>query len=182
VTGLNALLDDDIRVTRVRQAPAAFDARRSAVGKEYRYFLWNGPVLPPFLRLYRCHERRRLDTDAMAAAAGQLTGHHDFAAFAANPHQDRGGTRRTLRCLEVRRRGHEVAVRAEAPGFLYKMVRSLAGFLIRVGTGELDPARTEEILGSCERTARVPTAPPQGLFLWRVRYGSAALDPGKELG
>jgi tRNA pseudouridine38-40 synthase len=63
-----------------------------------------------------------------------------------------------------------VVIVATGDGFLYKMVRSLAGFLIRVGTGEIQPGAATGILASKTRTQAVPTAPPQGLFLWRVRY------------
>ena len=59
---------------------------------------------------------------------------------------------------------------ARGEGFLYKMVRSLAGWLLRVGKGEVAPGDTAAILESRVRTARVPTAPPEGLFLWRVWY------------
>ena len=72
--------------------------------------------------------------------------------------------------MEVRGNGKEVTLIAESEGFLYKMVRSLAGFLIRVGQGEVSPVETEEILKSKTRTARVPTAPPEGLWLWNVFY------------
>ncbi len=64
----------------------------------------------------------------------------------------------------------QITIAVYGDGFLYKMVRSLAGWLIRVGRGEVHPSQTREILDSCERTARVPTAPPQGLFLWTVFY------------
>lgn len=168
--GMNALLQDDIRVMSLKPCAPDFDARRSATGKEYRYHVWNGAILPPFIRHQRLHERRRLDTDAMADAATPLVGRHDFAAFAANPHQERGGTVRELRRLDVRRKGHEVTIVAVGEGFLYKMVRSLAGFLVRVGVGELQPEDAATILASKERTARVPTAAPQGLFLWKVYY------------
>ena len=88
-----------------------FDARRSATGKEYRYFIWNGSVLPPFIRHHRTHERRPLDTDGHGdAAAADLVGRHDFAAFAANPHQERGGTVRALWRPRRRRKGHEVTI------------------------------------------------------------------------
>lgn len=167
---LNALLADAIRVQAISPAAPDFDARRSATGKDYRYFIYDGPVLPPFQRRYRLHCRQRLDVPAMRAAAGLLTGRRDFAAFTANPNREVPSTTRTLRRLDVDRRGHQVIIRAESEGFLYKMVRSLAGFLIRVGKGEVDPSIAAEILSSRIRTARVPTAPPQGLFLWRVEY------------
>ena len=168
--GLNALLPPDIRVMDLRTVASDFHARYSATGKEYRYFLWNGPVLPPFALRYRTWERRPLDANAMREAARRLIGRHDFAPFSANPNREIDGTVRDLRALDVRRRGPEIVIVAQADGFLYRMVRSLAGFLIRVGRGELPPESADEILASGIRTARVPTAPPQGLFLWRVFY------------
>jgi tRNA pseudouridine38-40 synthase len=77
---------------------------------------------------------------------------------------------RNLRTLRVSRKGHEVVIIAEGNGFLYKMVRSLAGYLIRAGHGDLSAEDGREILASRVRTARIPTAPPQGLFLWKVDY------------
>lgn len=167
---LNAILPVDIRVLRSRVVAPDFHARRSAAGKEYRYFIWNGDVVPPFVRLYRAHVRRPLDVAAMREAARLLCGGHDFGAFTANPNRVVESTVRTVTRLDVTRRGAEVVIRAEADGFLYRMVRSLAGWLIRVGEGAVEPAATRDILDSRERTARVPTAPPQGLFLWRVWY------------
>ena len=168
--GLNALLPADIRVFRVQRAAADFHARRSAVRKEYRYLIWNSRIPDPSLRLYRTHVRHPLDVQAMQAAARLLVGRHDFAAMAANPNREVGSTIRTLSRLSVTRRGHEILIRAESDGFLYKMVRSLAGLLIRVGEGAVPPRQVAEILASRLRTARVPTAPPEGLFLWKVWY------------
>jgi tRNA pseudouridine38-40 synthase len=168
--GLNAVLPPDIRVGVLTRAPADFHARRSATGKEYRYRIWDGAVLSPFLLRYRCHAKTRLNTEAMRTAAAGLTGRHDFSAFSANPHREQASAVRTLFALTVTRQGSDVTVQAYGEGFLYKMVRSLAGFLMRVGEGALPPDATGEILASRQRTARVPTAPPQGLFLWNVFY------------
>jgi tRNA pseudouridine38-40 synthase len=110
----------------------------------------------------------------MNRAARHLVGRQDFAAFSANPHREINGTVRHLWDLRVRRSGREVIIVARGDGFLYKMVRSLAGFLIRVGAGEVDPGAAAVILGSKVRTARVPTAPGCGLFLWRVYYDPRA--------
>ena len=171
--GMNALLPPDIRVLKLRHAAADFHARFSACGKEYRYFIHNGPVLPPFVRHYRTWIREPLNVPAMQDAARMLEGRHDFAAFAANPHREVDGTIRTLYRLSVQRKGSEMMIRAHGDGFLYKMVRSLAGFLIRIGREELPADAARKILESKLRTARVPTAPPEGLFLWRVFYTSA---------
>ena len=168
--GLNALLPPDIRVSAARRAAPDFHARRSAVLKEYRYFIWNGDVVPPFVQRYRTMVRNRLDAGAMQRAAAQLIGRNDFAAFTANPNRDVESTVRSLTQLRVMRRGKEVVIVAESDGFLYKMVRSLAGFLIRVGEGAVPVADAAAVLLSGIRTARVPTAPPEGLFLWNVKY------------
>lgn len=168
--GGNALLPPDIRLDKVAVARPEFDARFSATGKTYVYWIWNGPVRPPDLRHFRTHVFRPLDVAAMRQAARRLVGRHDFAAFSANPQREVDGTVRTLVALNVRRRGPEIAIAAQGDGFLYKMVRSLAGFLIRVGQGELPPEAADRILASRRRTAEVPTAEPEGLFLWKVEY------------
>lgn len=166
----NARLPEDVRIERISATRADFDARFSAKGKEYRYFIWNNPVATPDTRRTYTHVRPPLDIAAMKTAAAALEGRHDFAAFCANPGYERNGTVRRLDQLRVRKRGAAVVIVARGEGFLYRMVRSLAGFLIRVGLGELSPDDARRILESRERTAHVPTAPARGLFLWRVFY------------
>lgn len=168
--GLNALLPDDVRILRATRAPADFHARRSARSKQYRYYIWNDDIVPPFLRNYRTRVRRELDIEAMRRAASYLRGRHDFAAFAANSKQAVEDTVRHLRELQIKKHGHEVVLIAQGEGFLYKMVRSLAGWLIRVGEGREFPDDTPAVLESRRRTSRVTTARPEGLFLWDVRY------------
>ena len=167
---LNAKLPPGIRVLAARLASADFHARKSARRKEYRYFIWNAPILPPLRRYDHAHVRTPLDVAAMRRAARRLVGRHDFAAFTANPNREVESTVRTLSRLGISRRGSEIVISAVSDGFLYKMVRSLCGFLIRVGEGAAAPEQAAAILASRTRTARVPTAPPQGLFLWHVTY------------
>lgn len=167
---LNAILPPDIRIMKLVQAKGDFHARKSAIGKEYRYFVWNSTVMPPYRRLYALHIPDKLDIDAMRAAGQQLTGKHDFAAFTANPNRIVESTVRTVYSLDVRRRGCELILVVKGEGFLYKMVRSLAGYLVKVGLGRLPRDGAEKILLSRQRTALVETAPSHGLFLWRVSY------------
>ncbi|OGV61398.1 MAG: tRNA pseudouridine(38-40) synthase TruA [Lentisphaerae bacterium RIFOXYA12_FULL_48_11] len=167
---LNAILPADIRVMKIDIVYSSFHARRSAVSKEYRYFIWNAEIVPPFLRKYRTHVRKKLDIAAMRKAAVHLRGRHDFASFTANTRKEIDGKVRNLMKLTVTKRGSEIIIAAKSEGFLYKMVRSLAGFLIRVGEGALSPDDALSILYSKLRTAKVPTAHPEGLFLWRVDY------------
>ncbi len=167
---LNARLPPAIRVLSVRKVSDDFHARKNVSKKEYRYFIWNGNVVPPFLWRYRLHIPKKLSIGAMQRAATYLKGTHDFSSFIANPLRPVPCKVRTLYLLTVSKKGEEVIIRAQSNGFLYKMVRSIVGYLIRVGLGEETPQAAKEILLSKERTARVPTAPPYGLFLWKVCY------------
>jgi tRNA pseudouridine38-40 synthase len=171
VIGINRFLEHDIRALKAAKVKPSFDARMSATGKEYRYFIWNERIMPPHLRLYHTHVYRTIDLEAMRAAAALLVGRHDFAAFSANPGHEREGTVRTVFALDWIKKGPQHVLVARGDGFLFKMVRSLAGFMIRVGVGDLKVSDASTILHSKTRTARVPTADPQGLFLWRVFYG-----------
>ncbi len=168
--GLNAQLDRDIRVTSFEQVPNDFHARFSAIGKEYRFFIYNGLIVPPTKRLYRLQEGRPLDVERMRAAAELLTGEHDFAPFSANPKRELDGTVRTIHSFYVRKHGADITLEVQGNGFLYKMVRSLAGFLIDVGMGRREPEFVHDIFTHGKRTAVVQTAQPHGLFLWKVFY------------
>jgi len=169
--GLNARLPDDIRILKLVTAKPDFDARRSAHGKEYRYFVWNDSLLLPDRRLYITHHYRKLDAVKMAEAAQRFVGRHDFAAFSANPHREIATTVRTITSFTVKRFGKEIRFSVKGEGFLYKQVRSMVGFLLRVGEGREPIEAVSELLRIAEpRTARVPSAPAQGLFLWRVWY------------
>ncbi len=167
---LNGLLPPDIRILAAREVPGDFHARFEAVGKQYRYFVYRGEVMPPELRRTRLHERRPLDLPRMRTCADLLLGRHDFLSFSANRGVPEASTVRELRRLEWEEQGEECCLVAEADGFLYKMVRQLAGALLRVGRGELGPEEIRAMLLKPKRDHRAPSAPPQGLFLWRVDY------------
>ncbi len=168
--GINAQIDRDIRIQTLEKTSPDFHARFSAVGKEYRYFIYNGLIVPPTKRLYRLQEGRPLDIERMRVAAALLVGEHDFAPFAANRKVPIKSTVRTIHSLQVRKRGADITLEVQGNGFLYKMVRGLAGFLIHVGMGRLEPEAVHEILAHGKRTAKVQTAQPHGLFLWKVFY------------
>jgi len=127
-------------------------------------------VLPPNRRFDHLRVGQALDVDAMRKAAAYLVGRHDFAAFSANPKDFVESTVRTVFQLDLRKNGKEIIVIAKGEGFLYKMVRSLAGWLLRVGKGEVTPEDTETMLESKFRTSDVPTAKALGLYLWSVKY------------
>ena len=167
---LNANLPVDIRVTGVRRVPEKFHARFSATEKEYRYQIDAGAVADPFLRRYAWQHPQPLDLTAMRRAAKLITGKHDFSALSANPMREIETPVRTVTKLTLTRHGNLVTLAVSANGFLYKMVRSIAGALVKVGEGKLTPEQLRSLIAGKRRTALVETAPARGLFLWRVWY------------
>lgn len=163
----------EIRILTAEPATDVFDARRDALGKEYRYRIWNTEVLHPLLARYRTHVVRPLNITTMRNAAACFLGEKDFSAFSANPSRTIDSTVREIYNIEIVAHGPEVEIRVSGNGFLYKMVRSISGFLIAVGIGRENPEAVEEILASKIRTARVESASPQGLSLYRVWYDAA---------
>ena len=170
--GLNALLPDSIRVLQASEAPAGFDARRSALGKRYLYLIDRGRVAHPLLRRYAWHPRFALDVEAMRSALGALRGKHDFSAFCAAPGRGRTPTC-TVRSARLVARGDRAAVVLSADSFLHHMVRNIVGSLVEVGRAAQPVSWMADLLAGRDRTRSGPTAPPQGLTLVRVLYGEA---------
>jgi tRNA pseudouridine38-40 synthase len=167
---INACLPEDVRVRAASRAPAMFHARFDAVGKEYRYHVWNDLAMNPLLRTQAWHVPRPLDCGAMRHAAGLLVGRHDFRAFTAS----RGGLLedavRTLTRCDVRRSGPRITFLLEGEGFLYKMCRGIVGTLVQVGEGRFPPAEVTAMLAGRDRRRAGVNAPAHGLVLWKVRY------------
>jgi tRNA pseudouridine38-40 synthase len=179
---LNAELPEDIFVFEVLPAPSGFHALRDTLRKRYRYVIQDGPVPDLFDRKYVWHVYRRLDVRLMQAAAGALVGTHDFASFQTSG-SSRLTTIRTVFELDVQRRAAEltdrVVIEVEADGFLYNMVRNIAGTLVEVGKGKQPASWPAEVLHARDRRAAGMTAPPQGLFLVEAIYPNEGLrDPG----
>jgi tRNA pseudouridine38-40 synthase len=162
-------LPPSIQIKSVIAVSADFHARFGAKGKRYDYHIHLGDA-DPFTRPYSWTVFKPLDVPAMHAAAAALRGRHDFRAFTALNGPKREDTVRDLRRLELVRYGRRLRITAEADGFLYKMVRSLAGVLVAVGEGRLTASDVRAILQGRERIPAVQTAPPQGLFLTKVFY------------
>jgi tRNA pseudouridine38-40 synthase len=167
---LNANLPEDVRVLRVQELGPKFHARFSAKGKEYRYQIDCGTVADPFLRAYAWHHPRPLNVAAMRKAARLLKGRHDFSALSANPMRPVESPVRTISKLTLTKQDNLLTISVRANGFLYKMVRSIVGALMKVGEGRLTAAQLRQLVNAKKRTALVETAPAHGLFLWRVFY------------
>lgn len=188
---LNARLrDGDIRIRSIEETFDRFDARIYAKTKTYRYAIWNGATVSPFIRHVVWHVPARLDLTRMVTATTPLVGEHDFAAFQGGG-SDVLTTTRTVLAAEL----SEITIHTDLPiamsplpeeapaaegrllrfeisgtGFLRHMVRTIAGTLVDIGRGQMEVAEMAAIIQSRDRRRAGQTAPAQGLMLWRVTY------------
>lgn len=177
---LNAHLPDSVVVRRLETCRDDFHSRFDALGKRYLYLTATTRFRPPFGRAHCGWTPWALERGAMVAAARHLVGRHDFAAFG-NVGSARRTTVRTVWRVRVVARRERFAIVVEGDGFLYNMVRTIAGTLIDVGKGRLAPDDVARALASGERDHAGPTAPAEGLYLVRVFYDEptfAGLDLG----
>lgn len=166
---LNARLPDDIVVQEAWEVGPEFHPRRDARSKVYRYTIHNGPFVSPFWRLYAYRWPHPLDLGRMRQGAQALVGKHDFRAFRASGSSVRTTVRTLLRC-EVEAEPPLIHVTAEGDGFLYNMVRIIAGTLLEVGAGRRDLAAIHRALQSGRREDAGRTLPAHGLCLMEVRF------------
>jgi tRNA pseudouridine38-40 synthase len=160
-------------VLEVWDAPDGFHATRDSIRKCYRYVIQDGRPRDPFGRVYSWHVPTRLDVDAMRAGARFLIGEHDFKAFQSTGSARESSIRTIYEVLVERRRldhGERVVIEVEANGFLYNMVRNIAGSLAYVGRGKHPPEWMGEVLASRDRRKAGMAAPPEGLFLLWVQF------------
>lgn len=166
---LQSGLPNDIAVIEVEKVHSSFHARFDAKGKEYRYFIKRSKIHDPFSRNYQYLYPYELDVGGMREAALHLIGTHDFTSFcsAKTEVEDRV---RTLNEIEIVEEEDRIMFRFTGNGFLYNMVRILVGTLLEAGRGLRMPHQMRDILQAKDRTEAGKTAPPQGLYLWRVDY------------
>jgi tRNA pseudouridine38-40 synthase len=173
VRALNAHLPPAIRVLHAEEVLPAFHPRFSARAKTYRYHLWNGDIMSPFEHGRSWHVPGALDVEAMQAAATLLVGRHDFAAFQATGSDVATTEREIFQSAFCNLQSARLVYEVTGSGFLRHMVRIIVGSLVEVGRGRRPADWMGEILASRNRTVAGPTAPPHGLFLVSVDYGSA---------
>ena len=170
---LNQRLPEDIVVVRSDEVPADWHPRYQVSRKTYEYRILNRTFRMPNRRLDTYFYHHKLDVDKMKRAASYLVGEHDFKSFCAVGAQVKTTTRTIYSC-EVEKDGNDIiTIRVTGNGFLYNMVRIIAGTLIRVGGGELAPDEMPRILGKKDRTAAGPTAPAHGLTMMGIEYEDA---------
>jgi tRNA pseudouridine38-40 synthase len=169
-SALNGVLPPTIRVLRCRYVASDFHARFSVRGKTYRYRIWMGPILPPLEFKRAWHIPASLDVGVLKIAGKNFVGRHDFAGFAANRGKKEENTIRTIRSLEIGRRGFNIKIEITGDGFLYKMVRLMVGAMVRVALDKMESAEIGLRLKSPRHAHERFTAPAEGLYLVRVWY------------
>lgn len=178
VPAMNTFLPDDIVILESTQMPDDFHARYDVVEKMYRYRILNQRVPDPFLRDWSYHVKVPLDIEQMRKAAAHFVGTHDFTSFCSvRTHvEDKVRTVFEVR-IDVEERnpyvsgqGWDIWLSFRGSGFLYNMVRMLTGALVEVGKGRWTADYVKELLDSKNPSVGKENVPPQGLYLWEVKY------------
>lgn len=166
---LNARLPEDIRVVSSCETEPDFHPRYDCHDKTYEYRIVRSEFMSPLKRLYAAHIYYKLDTERMKEAAACFVGTHDFASFcsAGSTVTD---TTRTIYSLELYEKEEELIIRVNGNGFLYNMVRIIAGTLIQVGCGRMSIEQCRAAIEGESRELAGPTAPAKGLCLRQINY------------
>lgn len=167
---LNQRLPEDIRVQRSEEVADDWHPRKCASRKTYEYRIYRAEFPMPVKRLYSLFTYHELDVNRMQEAAAYLEGEHDFKSFCQTGAQVES-TVRTLYSVEVEEQGeNDLVIRVCGNGFLYNMVRIIAGTLLEIGQGKKDPMDIFAILEAKDRSAAGPTAPAHGLTLMKYEF------------
>ncbi len=166
---LNQRLPEDIKIQKSEEVPANFHPRKISTRKTYEYKIYNAKFPNPVVRLYSHFTYVPLDVEKMREAAKYLVGEHDYAAVSTfKPEVE--STVRTIYDLSVEKQGDMITIRVTGNGFLYNMVRIIAGTLMEVGRGRISADQIPEILESGDRDQAGPTAPACGLTLVKYQW------------
>lgn len=166
---LNQRLPEDIRIQKSEETAQDFHPRHCKSRKTYEYRILNRQFPLPTRRLYAYFTYVPLDLEKMRQAAAPLVGEHDFKSFC-SPSAAVESTIRTIYDLTVEKERDEIIIRVCGGGFLYNMVRIIAGTLMEAGRGNMQPEQVKEILAAKDRRAAGPTAPACGLTLVEYKF------------
>ena len=169
VYAINQRLPEDIRVQESSEVAADFHPRHTDSRKTYEYRIYNAAVQNPMKRRYALWNYYKLDVKKMKEAAAYLVGEHDFKSFCSADTQVES-TVRTVYEVAVTQSGEDIVISVSGNGFLYNMVRIIAGTLLEVGKGRIEPNEMPRILEAKNRQASGPTAPPHGLTLVKYEF------------
>ena len=166
---INNALPKDIRVHKAEEVGFDFHPQYAAKNKTYRYRIYNASFQNPILNNYTWHIPKELDIEKMKEGASYILGEHNFSAFCAS-----GATSKTrvreVYSLEIYKEDNMIYFDINGNGFLYNMVRIIAGTLVYVGTGKFSASDVSKIIESLDRTKAGKTAPPEGLILMHINY------------
>lgn len=167
---LNQRMPEDIIITRSDEVALDWHPRyQDKVRKTYEYHIYNAPAPNPLKRKYSAFVSFPMDVGKMREGAKYLVGEHDFVSFC-NVRTNVTDTVRKVESIGITKNGGDIVIRITGNGFLYNMVRIIAGTLIRVGRGFYGPEKVKEILEEKKRTAAGVTAPANGLVLVEIEY------------
>jgi len=166
---LNQRLPEDIRIQRSEEVPGDWHPRYCDSRKTYEYHIYRGEFALPTKRLYSLFTYHKLDVEKMQKAAEYFVGEHDFKSFCQVNAQVKS-TVRTVTEVQVYEEGPEVIIRVTGNGFLYNMVRIMAGTLLEVGQGKRSPEEIPDMIAAKNREAAGPTAPAHGLMLVKYEF------------
>lgn len=166
---VNNYLPQDVRVMESREVSEDFVPRFQAKNKTYLYRIQNSLVPDPLRRLYVYHAKGKIDVSAMEKAAGYIEGQHDFTSFSSVHTQVKSFVRTVYSC-KVSRIDDEIQIMINGDGFLYNMVRIIAGTLLSVGYGKICPEYIKEIIEKKDRCSAGETLPPNGLSLQEIVF------------
>lgn len=166
---INSALPSDIVINYSEEVDELFHSRYSAKGKEYRYVFYNRRIPSPLLRNYAYHVPQKLHYELMQKAVSYLIGTHDFMAFMASGSSVKD-TIRTICDVHLNKNHEIIELTINGNGFLYNMVRIIAGTLVDIGIGKIDSNAIPQIIMSKDRKNAGHTAPPHGLYLEKVFY------------
>ena len=167
---LNQKLPEKIRVMSSREVEPSFHPRKCASTKTYEYRIVNAPIMDPRRRAFACHCEYRLDVEKMQKAATAFIGEHDFTAFCAANAQVDSKVRTIYDISVIKDTNNEIVLTVSGNGFLYNMVRIIAGTLMDVGRGRICASDVAGIIESKDRTKAGPTAPACGLCLMSYKF------------
>lgn len=166
---LNQKLPEDISIQESKEVASDFHPRHCDSRKTYEYRITGGEFPIPTKRLYSYFTYHKLDVERMREAASYLVGEHDFKSFCSVKAVVET-TVRTIYSVDVSEQDTDIVIRVCGNGFLYNMVRIIAGTLMEVGKGSMEPYKVKEILQGCDRTLAGPTAPAHGLTLVKYEF------------
>ena len=169
---INCSLKKSIRIVKAEEVEERFHSRLSCKRKTYRYIINNSEIPSAIYRNLETHIPYKLDIEKMKQAVKYFEGEHDFKAFKASGTSSKSSIRTIYKAEVLKMPNNRIYIELTGNGFLYNMVRIIAGTLVDVGTGEIKPEDIEKIIESKDRTNAGKTLPPQGLYLVCVNYNN----------